>query len=59
MTNEASQEIVIEAGRTEAQYWRDLWHILSPFAQGGTLGGWGRPLCFFAAIFAFLFCFKF
>ncbi len=57
MMNGASQEIVIEAGRTEAQYWRDLWHLLSPFTQGGTSGGWARPLRSFAAIFAFVLSF--
>ena len=31
MTNGPSHEIVIEAGRTEAQYWRDLWRYRELF----------------------------
>jgi homopolymeric O-antigen transport system permease protein len=31
MNNPALQEIVIEPGRTEAQYWRDLWHYRELF----------------------------
>src|SRR2546425_7861817 len=31
MTNPTLQEIVIEPGRTEAQYWRDLWHYRELF----------------------------
>ena len=31
MTNGASQEIVLEAGRTEGQYWRDLWRYRELF----------------------------
>lgn len=31
MSNQAQPELVIEAGRTEGQYWRDIWHYKELF----------------------------
>jgi lipopolysaccharide transport system permease protein len=31
MTNQAQTELVIEAGKTEGQYWKDIWHFRELF----------------------------
>jgi len=31
MNNQAQPELVIEAGRTEGQYWKDIWHYRELF----------------------------
>ena len=31
MSNPATHELIIEAGRTESQYWRDLWRYRELF----------------------------